>query len=189
MSDSSVVEVCKLLPDKFDQFDETLQKEAVVESGQASPSIPGFAWKMVASEAQQDMHDALHMDVFSVLARGWCLARELHQYTDKAKYPPDQTSILTLGKHPASVDLHPVLALSVGEIRFRPLRFTLTLTADFNTATLLIRNGCIIGVASGDCDVGAQLKYGAIPLHQPLKSRHVTLPGRRLFDAPGLAIG
>ena len=188
MTEKSGVEVCELLPGEFGRFDETLKKAAVGENG-ARPGIPDFVWKMVASQAQQDMHDALGVDVFSLVARGWCLAQELHQYTDKEKYPPEQTSIVFLAEHTTTTDVHPVLKLSVGEISCRPLRFTVALAANFRSAALLIKGGYIIGVGTGDCDVSAQLKYGDIALHKPLESRHLVIPGRKLFDAPGLAIG
>jgi hypothetical protein len=190
MTERSGVEVCELLPDKFKQLDETLQKEAAAdENASGWPGVPDFVWKMVASEAQQGIHDALHTDVFSVVARGWCLAQELRKYKDADQYPPDQTFIVFLGEHGTATELHPTVKIRIGEIRVHPIRFTLALSANFRSAALLIKTGCIIGAASGDCQVSAQLKYGDIALHEPLESRHVVLPGRVAFDAPGLAIG
>lgn len=189
MPDPSGVEVCELLPDRFEHFDETLRKEATREDGSASPGVPDFVMNLAASEAQRDIHDALHADVFSLLARGWCLAKELHAYTNTMQYPPEQTSIVFLGEHSVSTDLHPVVTLCIGAMRLHPLRFTLTLAANFRSAGLLIRGGYIIGLAAGDCDVSAQLRYGSIDLHKRLESRRVVIPGRTLFEAPGLAIG
>ena len=71
----------------------------------------------------------------------------------------------------------------------RPLRFTVVLKGHFRSVALVIRDGCITGLDSGDCSVSAQLKCGEVPLHKEAESRHVILPGYLVFPLPGVAIG
>ncbi|MEO8748265.1 MAG: hypothetical protein ABI379_11515 [Rhodanobacter sp.] len=183
MTEENGVTVSELLPDSFSRLAQTMQDKVSKDDG-GSVSMPGFAWNFAASETTTEIRNALDCDVFALVARGWCFASELSKYKDEAKYPAGTKSVVYLGEHALTTEVHPVLALSIGPIRCRPIRFTVELKANFLTAALLIVNGSIVGLDSGDCFVSAQLKYGEISLHDEVKSRHVPLPGRITFKSP-----
>jgi hypothetical protein len=189
MSEQYGCKVSDLLPDTFDHLDEVIKESLDSGSEEARPNIPSFAWKIIQSKAAQAVRGVLDGDVFELLARAWCVARELHEFTDRRKYPPGKDSTVFLGKHQVSTEVHPVLVMTVGSIEGPRLRFTLTLTAHFRSAALSIRDGHITAIDAGDCSVGAQLKYKEIKLHKELESREVKLPGRLQLQPPGLEIG
>ena len=188
MSEQYGCKVSDLLPDKFDHLDQVIKEGLDGDSEEARPSIPRFAWQIIQSKATQAVRDVLDGDVFELLARAWCVARELHEFTDRRKYPPGKDSTVFLGNHQVSTEVHPVLVVTVGSLEGARLRFTLTLTAHFRSAALTIRDGHITAIDAGDCSVGAQLKYKDIKLHKELESREVKLPGRLRLQPPGLAI-
>src|SRR5262245_19877299 len=181
--------VADLLPDRFDHLDEVIKAGLADDSAEARPTIQSFAWQIIQSKAAEAVRDALDADVFELLARAWCVARELHEFTDRRKYPPDKDSTVFLGDHQVSTEVHPVLAVTVGSIETARLRFTVKLTAHFRSAALSIRDGHITAIEAGDCAVAAQLKYKDIKLHKELESRNVKLPGRLRLKPPGLEIG
>ena len=187
MPEESGVAVRDLLPDSFTRLERTIQ-DKVIESNGGSPSIPGFAWDFATSETATAIRGTLDCDVFELLARGWCFARELSKFHDQTKYPPGTKSIVYLGEHALTTEIHPVLTLLIGPIASRPLRFTVELKANFRSAALLITDACITGLDSGDCFVSARLKYGEVTLHDEVRSKHVGLPGRIRFKTP-LSIG
>jgi len=148
-----------------------------------------LAWRFVGSEATDAVRNVLDCDVFEIVARGWCVARELHEYTDSHKHPHDEKSVVHLGEHKFATNVHPVLNISVGAIHCPPLRFTLELAANFRSVALSICNGRITGVGAGDGYVSAQLKYGDVKLHKNKESKKVPLPVEYKFRDPGLSIG
>jgi len=183
MSDSGVM-VSVLLPDTFNRMEEAVRNELSKD-----PAMGGVSrlWAFIGSTATDAIRRRLNFDVVEVLGRGWVLARELHEYKDSKKHPPDEHSIVYLGQHKMKTELYPVLTVMIGPIN-RELRFTLELKAQINSVALSIRDGHITGLGTGDCLVEAELKYREIALHDPIKSRKVTLPGHHDFIAPGLAI-
>jgi len=189
MSEQYGCKVADLLPDTFDHLDEVIKEGLGSDSEAGRPAIPGFAWQIIQSKAAQAVRGVLDGDVFELLARAWCVARELHEFTDRRKHPPDKDSTVFLGDHRVSTEVHPVLLVTVGSIEGPRLRFTLTLTAHFRSASLSIRDGHITAIEAGDCSVGAQLKYKDIKLHKELESRDIKLPGRVKLQPPGLEIG
>jgi hypothetical protein len=102
---------------------------------------------------------------------------------------PSRRRVRCLGEHSVATEVHPVLTLVIGSIECRPLRFTVVRRGHFRSLALVIRDGCIAGLGSGDCSVSAQLKYGEVPLHQETEFRHVILPGHLVLRPPGVVIG
>lgn len=183
MSDSGVT-VTGLLPDRFKDMETVVKNEL---SKDPATSVASKFLGLIGSAATDAIRDRLNFDVVELLGCGWVVARELHEYKDRQKHPPNETSIVYLGQHKMKTDVHPVVIITIGPIR-REIPFTLEMTAQVNSFSLLIRDGHITGAGTGDCFVEAQLKCGDIPLHDPIKSRKVTLPGRHDFQTPGLTI-
>jgi hypothetical protein len=183
MSDIGV-RVTGLLPDTFKGMESAVKNEL---SKDPATSIASKFLGLIGSAATDAIRNRLNFDVVELLGCGWVVAQELHEYKDRQKHPPNETSIVYLGQHKMKTDVHPVVIITIGPMR-REIPFTLELTAQINSVALSIRDGHITGAGTGDCFVQAQLKCGDTPLHDPLKSRKVTLPGRHDFQPPGLEI-
>lgn len=188
MTEQSGVLVRDLLPGRFSRMDEALKTEFRKDAGAGEAKLSRLAWNLLESETTNAVHDVLACDVFELIARAWCTARELHGYTDESQHPHTERSIVFLGEHVLATTLHPVIVVTIDSLRCPPLRLTLDLDATFHSAALLIRGGYIKSLSTGECTVSAQLKYGEQPLHGKLKSRNVKLPGQLDFAAPGLKI-
>ncbi len=185
MTERIIVAVKDLLPASLKGIGGVIKTE-IGKEGKAG--FPGFAWNLIGSKANDVLRGTLNGDVFELLARGWCAARELHKYTDPTKHPRGERSVVFLGQHTLTCKAYPMIIVTVGPTQYPPLRLTLELKATFRTAALTVQDGHIRSLDAGDCSVSAQLKYGEIKLHDELKSRNITLPGKLEFEAPGLAI-
>jgi hypothetical protein len=150
MPDESGATIRELLPDAFSRLADTVRTRLSKSDG-SPPSLPGFAWDIAASETSSAIRDALDCDVFALLARGWCFARELSKYKNETEYPPDRKTLVYLGKHALATEVHPVVTLYIGPIECRPLRFTVEVKANFDSAALVIQKAAIIGIAAGEC--------------------------------------
>jgi hypothetical protein len=177
-----------LIPEKLARIDEDIERQLRDEPGSVDTSLPGFAKRMIGDRATRAARSSLNCDIFEVLAKGWCFAREMHRYTDPQKYPPDQETIVKLGEHTVATALHPVVTAMYAGQKLLSLRFTLELSGKFHASMLTIRNGRIICIGAGDCSVSLQLKYRSTRLHDPIESRTVKLDGVFFLPEPGLAI-
>lgn len=188
MTEQSGVLLGSLLPYEFGRLEETMRAEFDKDPDVNRANFPNFAWHVCGSEAANALHQVLNCDVFELVARGWCFARELVKYAEESEREPAKRTIVYLGEHTVTTSVHPILIVTIGPIKCPPLRFTLDISAEFKSGALTIQDGHIKSAGCGSCLVSAQLKYGDVKLHDKVKSRSVPLPGTFTFPAPGLAI-
>ena len=153
MTEDRGCQVRDLLPTTFERMDGVLREQLQRDQGSTGARL---AWDFLGEQATDAIADLLHCDVFELLARGWCVVRELHKYTDPEVYPIEKLALVQLGKHKVTATVHPVLSYSIDAVKLPPLRFTVELSANFDTVTLEIRGGRIRAVGAGECYVTAQ---------------------------------
>ena len=183
MTEQSGLQVRDLLPNSM-EMESTLKEVLCKDPGIASTRL---AWGFIGSQATGAVKSVLNLDVFAVLARAWCVAKELQEYTDSSKHPSGERSVVYLGEHTFTKTVYPILKITIRPYTSVSLRFALELAADIRAVALGICNGYITSVGSGDGNVGAQLKYNAVALNK-LESRKVSFTAPIAFKAPGLAI-
>jgi hypothetical protein len=167
-----------LLPESL----EGLGKEIQTLAGK-----PGFAvgWRFVETQALAGLRSTLkHVDLCQELARAWVTIKTLHGY--KA-LPAGETAVVPLGEHRLSLTAHPTLKLRIGGVNLPDLKLTYGVAAEFDRATLSIRDGALVAVAPGDGAFTAKLSCGEVPLHPPCTLAHFPLPAEREF-APGFKL-
>ena len=175
----------ELLPVRIDHFQEAIALR--LEDGDAGKR-PKLAWKTLEPQIVGGLRGALDVDVFACAAQAWCRARELHEYAAGGEHPPQEHAVVFLGEHSFTWQAHPVLTVIVGPVTLKPCRLTLTLKGHVEAAELLIHNGRIQELRSGECSATVQLSYGEVPLHKELATKKIPLPGRHAFAAPGVRI-
>lgn len=180
--------VRQLLPDRIQHMDEVVTQELRQHSPGGQARFPDYVWRIAGARVGEAVKDALDADVFTLLARAWGKARELHEYTDTDKHPPDTPESVFLGSHQLTVEVHPVVAVTVGSVEYPRLRFTLKLAADFRVAELVILNKHIVAICSGECTLRAQLKYGQVAMHDQMESRRIKLSQVLQLPAPGVPL-
>ena len=147
-------------------------------------SAATLAWDAVGAQATDSV---LNVDVLEALAQGWCMAKELHEYTDTSKHPTGEKSAVYLGAHAFTKTVYPTLTVTITPFNPVRFRFTLDLSANIRSVGLFILNGCITAVGTGDGAVSAQLNYEQLVLKKA-ESQKVQFPGCHDFTAPGLKI-
>jgi hypothetical protein len=162
------VRIGDLFPSGLAPVGESVANELRREGGAGSA---GIAWEMVQDEAAARLKEVLDLDVLELIGQAWRKARELREYADPLKHPPEETSIVHLGEHAVTCEVHPVLAVR---------RFTVNLVAKFKSAALTIRGGAIRAVAPGVCAAVAELKYRSVSLKRE-ETPELRLPGRFEF--------
>ena len=177
--------VADLLPDDLDAAAEQARRSLCDNEEIGKMSL---AWDYISSQLEGALKAALDCDLMDLFAKGWANARLLADYSDPEKHPPGERSVVELGAHDVSRDLHPIVAVTVGSCPCIELKFTFTVAAHFGGLKLTIGDGHILGGATGDAWATAQLSYNGVPLHEAAESRKLALPGRFSFAPPGIAI-
>jgi hypothetical protein len=182
----SGMSVADLLPKHLEHLDAQIEKQKATNAQLGA--LPAMAMGVVNERVDAAVRQSLTCDVFQVLAQAWAKARELHDYADPAKHPADETSTMFLGEHALATDLHPTVDVILTGLATFELVFTLELQAVLRLAELTIRGGHIVELGKCDAELKVMLMYAGVPLHEPLKSRRVTLSNAMTFAAPGIPI-
>lgn len=142
-----------------------------------------LAWDVVSRELEGALGRALDCDLIGLVAECWAQSRVLADFADPQKHPRGERSVVDVGAHEFSRDVHPVLAVTVAGCSCVELRFTFALTGHFGGAQLIVEDGRIRGGKLGEAWVSAQLSYENVPLHSEAQSKKAQLSGE--FTLPG----
>ena len=149
-----------------------------------SSSVPGDPTR---DSARQELAKALDIDLIEFVARGWATVLRLREYADRERHPPDEVNVVNLGDHDIATESYPTIDVSIGTLALPVIRFTLKLSAHFESLVLTIRDGAIRKVESGNCKVSAELLLGEASLLPPMQTPKLVLPGTLEF-AEGIRI-
>ncbi|MBV9932329.1 MAG: hypothetical protein JO013_15495 [Alphaproteobacteria bacterium] len=180
MADKSGITIASLLPADL-HLDDLVKEHVCGEPGRKPMTL---AWDLVGSEVRGALRSVLDCNLLELLAEGWVKFRELQDYADPARHPPDERAVVHVGKHDFVREVHPVVSVTVAGRQCPDLRFTVRLTGSFSGLALAVQGGAITGGTAGDVHVSAQLRYGAAELHKARESRKGALPGTFRFDPP-----
>ena len=174
------------LSDLFDANDKAALErqvaEAVVSDGALKGLVAGNA--ALSGAIVKAVTGAMHFEPLAVLAEGWRTARAIHAYRDPAKYPPDTTAILKLGKHSIERDIKPEITIKLGADQHFPLDLAMTLSGVFEGIELFIRNGKILAVGSGTCHLALSFKVAGHGVTERKTLATLKLPGAYEFVQP-----
>ena len=145
------------------------------------------AWDFARDSAQQELAKALDVDLIEFVARGWATVQRLKEYADRGRHPPDEVNVVNLGDHDIATESYPTIDVTIGTLALPVIRFTLKLSAHFESLILTIRDGAIRKVQSGNCKVSVELLLGGASLLPPMQTPKLVLPGKLEF-AEGIRI-
>ena len=125
----------------------------------------------------------LRLDLGVILVGGWKKMADLRGYTDRAKYPADQTVFVEVTRHTVSSIHKPSLDIVVNGVKVDAVPFELKLMIVVDGAVLTIRDGRILSVKTGACKAGIEFKCeGYMILKRD--SASVKAPGEWTFKEP-----
>lgn len=175
-----------LLPDRVDGLGEQARAALCADEQIGAMKL---AWDYIGDELHGALAAALDCDLLALLAKGWANAKLLAEHADPAKHPRDERALVTLGGHDVMRDVHPVIAVTIGECPCMELDFTFAVTAHFGGLQLAIQDGHIIGGKAGEAWASGKLSCHGVPLHKPADTRKLAIPGTFSFAAPGIPLG
>ena len=144
---------------------------------EAVTRLPGIEWGPVAKEIEAKIGEVLDVDIAGVLLGGWKKYRQLQQYRDTAKYPPEETILLSLVEHSIASSHHPKIEILAEQVLLGSLEFTITLALKLEGIILKVRGGKIREISSGRCRGKGALACAGVTLLEK-DTEPFELPGR-----------
>lgn len=184
MLDPDGLKVADLLPRRLENVDEAARRELgdALKAGGTER-----VWSLAGAELEEALYRALDCDVLTLIAEAWAGLDSLREYGDPARHPPTETNVVHFGEHDFVRDVDVVVEATIGGSPCKELRFTLGIGARFDGVGLSVRNGHVVACVTGEGELKAELKFRDVPLHKETSPKLV-LPGRVVFDPPGLPI-
>lgn len=177
MAESALTLKDFLLARAEDARDAIEQSPAGVKLKEAVSKLPGIEWAPVAKEIEAKIGEVLDVDIVGVLLGGWKKFRQLQQYRDSTKYPPEETILLSLTEHSIASSHHPKIEILAGEVAVGSLEFTITLALKLEGVVLKVRGGRIREVSAGRCRGKGTLACAGVALLER-ETERFELPGR-----------
>ena len=184
--DDSVQVSLEELPDgeSLEQKKRVIQDKLTAQGSR----IARLHWTLTRDTALAGLTDCLSkLDAFEWLAKGWCTANELRDLARQTAGDPNAEKELPLAKHPLTVVMHPVVTIHCDPIALPPLRFTLKLDAQVESAVLIIRGGKLAAIEAATLTPSATLSYEDAEL-KTLEFKKIELGRPYMFANGGLAI-
>jgi hypothetical protein len=164
MSDE-VLNLKRLFQVSTDQAGQILGKAETYQAiKEAVEKVPGLKWPIVTKQIQAHLEDALDMNVFEILLSGWRKYRNFQQYRDRTKFPPNQTSLVPLGKHTIQSVHKPTVDVMADEVLLGRMAFDVTLSLEIEGLILAIRDARIREIAAGRGRGEARLACAGVEL-------------------------
>jgi hypothetical protein len=151
-------------------------REAKLSLKETLTDLPEAMVAGVSSEVMKKLEGVLDVDLGGIVLEGWGKYKELLQYRDRTRYPPDQTILLPLAHHEIRSVHKPYVDVLLDDKPIGRVTFTVDLRLIFDGVVLVIQDAAIKEIKSGSCEGRGVLSCG-----------QVALVDRRIvkFDLPG----
>ena len=116
----------------------------------------------------------LNLDLGDLVVAGWRKQGQLAAAAERTAANPGTAELVELATHRVSSIHHPYVELLVNDVRVTTVNFELDLEFEIKALVATVRDGHLVSLHSGDCDLSATLTAEGIRL----ASR------RRRFDLP-----
>jgi hypothetical protein len=145
---------------KWDEKSKTAQIGSNLDSKKeeivAEISVP---WEPLKEKMVEEIVKLLDLPLKDFCLAAWKKNRELQQFADREKYPPDETNKVNLIEHEITGEYHPTVEVSFAGKTFPKLKFDLNVSLKLTGCVLTIQDGKIKEILPGNCQGEAVLQW------------------------------
>ena len=169
------------------------QIEQAIENGrdrirqETQGAFANLSWSMVKERLAIELREQLGNGLMPWLGSAWTAVRELHEFKDTAKYPAGSDAFYDMVPQSIEGTIHPRITVRYAGQDIAELPFDVTVTADFHSVALVIRDAQIVGFGGGDYEITLKITLYDQGLSGPIQLDKARLPGKFTF-ARGLPI-
>ncbi len=112
--------------------------------------LPG-GWAGLRNQILAEAGGLLDIRILDVMHWAWKKGRELEDYRDTERYPPDKTFSVPLAEHKITSTHTPHVDIRINDKKVGSIHFAVNIEIAIKAMTLEIRNARIKKIHSGDC--------------------------------------
>jgi hypothetical protein len=116
----------------------------------------------------------LALDLGDLVVAGWRKQGQLAAAAERTAASPGTSELVELATHRVSSVHHPYVELLVNDVRVTTVNFELDLEFEVKALVATVRDGHLVSLHSGECDLSATLSAEAVRLAS--RRRHFDLP-------------
>jgi hypothetical protein len=116
----------------------------------------------------------LALDLGDLVVAGWRKQGQLAAAAERTAANPGTSELVELATHRVSSVHHPYVELLVNDVRVTTVNFELDLEFEIKALVATVRDGHLVSLHSGECDLSATLSAEAVRL--ATRRRHFDLP-------------
>jgi len=116
----------------------------------------------------------LSLDLGDLVVAGWRKQGQLAAAAERTAANPGTSELVELATHRISSVHHPYVELLVNDVRVATVNFELDLEFEVKALVATVRDGHLVSLHSGDCDLAATLTAEGVRLAS--RRRHFDLP-------------
>jgi hypothetical protein len=125
-----------------------------------SKEVKHIKWPGIFSEIAKKIEELLDIDIPDIMVKAWAKYKTLLKYTDREKYPPDQTVLVPLVEHKIESEHHPHIDIVIDDKPFAKIEFQINIELTLKGMVLKIQDGKIKEVKMGSCEGKGSIKCG-----------------------------
>jgi len=148
-----------------------------------SQEVKGIKWTAAMPDLIPKICDLLEIKVDDVLLTAWKKASELRTVIEKSKQTPEETTYVALAEHTINSEHKPSIDVKLRGAKLKTIALLVQLSFKLQGFVLKIKNGGIIEMQAGHCEVKGTIKFSGLTIAEkklaPLKlpfSIPVTMP-------------
>lgn len=177
---------------------------ALPEKGEADPSddrwqaveerigqeLKGIKWTAAMPDLVPKICDLLEIKVDDVLLSAWKKAAEIKAVIEKSKQTPEETSYVELAEHTINSEHKPSIDVKLRGAKLKTIALLVQLGFKLQGFVLKIKNGGIIEMQAGHCEVKGTIKFSGLTIAEkklaPLKLPFI-IPVETSVPMPSMA--
>lgn len=129
-----------------------------------SQEVKGIKWTAAMPDLIPKICDLLEINVDDVLLAAWKKASELQTVIEKSKQTPEETTFVALAEHTINSEHKPSIDVKLKGAKLKTIALLVQLGFKLKGFVLKIKNGCIIELQTGDCEVNGTLKFSGLTI-------------------------
>ena len=169
------------LPEKGEGKPDDDRWQAVEE--RISQEIKGIKWSAAMSDLVPKICDLLEIKVDGVLLSAWKKAAEIKTVLEKSRQTPEETTYVELAEHTINSEHKPSIDVKLRGAKVKSIALLVQLGFKLRGFVLKIKNGGIIEMQAGQCEVKGTIKFSGLTIAEK-KLAPIKLPFIIPVDVP-----
>lgn len=180
------IELAALIPpETFDAAAEQAALELGEQGGgRMQKAMNGLAGQRIAAAMAEKLKQ---LDLLPMFIQSWGKSPEIAAEA-RASQASDEARFIRLGKLEQDLDLYPIMGISGFGISASPIKFSLTLKAEFEAIEVGLEKAYVVQIGGGLCRLAAVLKLGQFAFPTGVDPVEWQVGKGRRFEKPGVPL-